>query len=578
MAEIKKSENNQTAVLEKSPSGIPGFDDITDGGLPTGRPTLVCGDAGAGKTMFGMQFLVRGATQEQEPGVFVAFEETELDLKKNVASLGWDLDDLVGQGMLALEGISVSAEELTEAGQYDLEGLFLRLDAAIRSVGARRIVLDTVETLFGVFTDAHLVRAEFRRLLRWLKDRGLTAVVTAERGQEGLTRFGIEEYVSDCVVSLSQTMRGQTTRRHLRVLKYRGSGHGTNAYPFLIGQQGIHLFAVTELGLDYPVYTERISSGISRLDEMLGGEGFYRATSILLSGTAGTGKSSISASFADAACARGEQVLYISYEESRSQIMRNMRSIGIDLQQWQDKGRLSFHTIRVTTHGLEEHFFVVKEIIEQNPPEAVVIDPVSNLLQIGTPEEVKNLLTRLIDLLKSHGITTLTTELITGGNPQEATNTDISSLMDAWLLLRDMESGGERTRLLYVLKARGMSHSHQLREFQLTESGISLLDVYAGPAGLITGTARYTQEAQEEAEHQRRLEEIERRKRELERKRQVKEARLKELEAEFQSEEEELERTIREAEEEERAFRQRERSRRQLRGGMKKTDQKDGNR
>ena len=566
MSKGHETANQQTAVLHKSSSGIPGFDDVT-GGLPQGRSTLVCGDAGAGKTMFGMQFLVNGATREGEPGVFVAFEETEPDLKKNVASLGWDLDALCGEKKLAVEAVSISAEEMTEAGQYNLEGLFLRLDAAIRDVGARRIVLDTVETLFGVFTDAHVVRAEFRRLLRWLKDRGITAVITAERGESSLTRFGIEEYVSDCVVDLSQSMRGQTTRRHLRVLKYRGSGHGTNAYPFLIGQQGIHLFAVTELGLDFPVSEERISSGVPRLDEMLGGQGFYRASSILLSGTAGTGKSSISASFADAACSRGERVLYISFEESRAQIVRNMRSIGIDLQKWQESGRLSFHTVRVTTYGLEEHFFVVKEMIDHLRPEVVLVDPVSNLLQLGSPEEVKNLLTRLIDLFKTQGITTLVTELITGGTSQEATNTDISSLMDAWLLLSHIESEGERNRVLYLLKSRGMTHSNQVREFVLTDSGISLLDVYSGPAGLITGTARYTQEAQEEAEHQRRLEEIERKKRELERKRQVKEAKLKEIEAEFRSEEEQLEQAIREAEEEEDKFGQRERNRRHLRGG-----------
>jgi len=554
-------------ILEKASSGVPGFEDITHGGLPRGRPTLVCGSAGCGKTLFGMQFLVKGAIEKDEPGVFVAFEETESDLRTNVASLGWDMDTLFNQKKFVVESIIISPDEITEAGQYDLEGLFVRLDAAIREVGARRIVLDTVETLFGAFMDAHIVRAEFRRLLQWLKDRGITAIVTAERGDGGLTRFGIEEYVSDCVIELSQTMHGQTTRRHLRILKYRGSGHGTNAYPFLIGQRGIHLFPVTELGLDFPVSEERISSGIDRLDEMLGDKGFYRASSLLLSGTAGTGKSSISASFAAAACARGEQVLYISYEESRTQIMRNMKSIGIDLQKWYENGRLVFHTERVTTHDLEEHFFLVKEIIDINKPEVVIIDPVSNMLQMGSPNEVKNLLTRLIDLLKSRGITTLATELVTGGKPMEATNTDISSLIDSWLLLREIESGGERNRLLYVLKSRGMSHSHQVREFILTDHGIELKDVYEGPAGLVTGTARYTQERQEEAQRQHRLEEIERRKNELKRKRNVKEAKLKEMEAHFRGEEEELERTIREAEQEEEKFLQTREQRRQMRGG-----------
>ena len=567
MAEKNEIINKHETILKKSPSGIPGFDEISGGGLPQGRSTLVCGDAGAGKTMFGMQFLVRGATEGDDPGVFVAFEENEADLKANVASLGWDLDTLSQQKKLELESVSVSSEEMTESGNYDLEGLFIRLDAAIRHIGASRIVLDTIETLFGAFTDPHLVRAEFRRLLKWLKERGVTAVVTAERGEDGLTRFGIEEYVSDCVIDLSQSMRGQTTRRHLRVLKYRGSGHGTNAYPFLIGKNGIHLFAVTELDLDFPVSEERVSSGISRLDEMLGGQGFYRASSILLSGTAGTGKSSISASFVDAACSRGEQALYISYEEPRMQIMRNMKSIGIDLHKWYESGNLDFHTTRVTTHGLEEHFFLVKQLIDDNPPDVVVIDPVSNLLQLGTPEEVKNLLTRVIDLMKSRGITTLVTELISGSGLMEATNTDVSSLMDAWILLRDMENMGERTRILFVLKARGMSHSHHLREFLLTQEGISLLDVYSGPEGLMTGTARYTQEAQEEAEYRRRMQEIERKKKELERKRRVKEAKLKEIEADFEGEEELLQQAIQEAEEEENKYRQRQKQREQLRSG-----------
>lgn len=566
MANIDDIEDKKL-ILKKASSGIPGFEDITNGGLPRGRTSLVCGNAGSGKTLFGMQFLVAGATEQEDPGVFVAFEETESDLKTNVASLGWDLGTLCNQKKFVVETINISSEEMIEAGQYDLEGLFVRLDAAIREVGARRLVLDTVETLFSAFTDANIVRAEFRRLLRWLKDRGITSVVTAEHGNSGLTRFGIEEYVSDCVIELSQTMRGQTTRRHLRILKYRGSGHGTNAYPFLIGQKGIHLFPVTELGLNFPVSEERISSGIARLDEMLGGKGFYRGSSLLLSGTAGTGKSSISASFVDAACSRGEQALYISYEESQEQIARNMKSIGIDLQKHYKNGRLGFHTERATTHGLEEHFFLLKEIIDINKPEVVVIDPVSNMLQMGSPEEVKNLLTRMIDLLKSLGITTLVTELITGGNPMEATNTDISSLMDTWLLLRDIENGGERNRVLHVLKSRGMAHSHQVREFILTDHGIELKDVYAGPAGLITGTARYTQEAQEEEQRHLRLKEIERRKNKLERKRKLKEAKLKEIEAQFQGEEEELERAIREAEKEEEKFLQTREQRRQMRGG-----------
>ncbi len=554
-----------TAKLKKVSSGISGFDEITEGGLPAGRPAVVCGEAGAGKTMFGMQFLVHGATDQQEPGVFVAFEEREKELKENVASLGWDLEKLEQQGNFAIETFDISATDMTEAGQYDLEGVFVRLDAAIRSVGARRIVLDTVETLFSAFSDVHIVRAEFRRLLAWLKDRGITAIITAERGQEELTRFGVEEYVSDCVIDLSQTLQGQTTRRHLRIRKYRGTAHGSNAYPFLIGKHGFHLFAVTALGLDYPVPTDRVPTGVQRLDEMLGSKGFYRTSSILISGTAGTGKSSFAASFAQAACERGEQTLYVAHEESPSQIIRNMKSIGIDLQPYTESGNLHFHPARVASYGLEEHFFAFKELLDEHRPELVVIDPISNLLEIGTPEEVKNVLTRIIDLLKSRGITAVFTHFTTGADALEATEVAVSSLMDAWLLLRHVENGAERNRVLYIMKARGMAHSNQMRELIFSEEGIDLADVYEGPAGLVTGTARYTQEALEEAEYRRRREELERKRRELERKRRLKEVKLEELKTEFEAEEEELQRTIADAEKQEQDFRDRDQARRSFR-------------
>ncbi len=543
------AETNSKPELEKTSSGIPGLDRICRGGLPKGRSILVCGDAGAGKTIFGVQFLVHGAAVEEEPGVFAAFEEKESDLKENVASLGWDLDELCRNRSLALESVDIGQDEITEAGQYDLEGLFVRLNAAIQAVGAKRIVLDTVETLFSSFTDSSTVRTEFRRLLRWLKEQGITTVITGEHEKDRLTRFGVEEYVSDCVIALSQKLSGQITRRYLRILKYRGSGHGTNSYPFLIGKQGIHLFPVTELSLDYPVSEERISSGIPRLDEMLDGRGFYRQTSILLSGTAGTGKTSIAASFADAACRRGEKVLYISHEESRSQIIRNMKSIGLDLRQWMDSGALCFHTTRISTYGLEEHFFLIKERVESLSPEVLVMDPVSNFVQMGSPEEVKNVLSRIVDFLKSRGITALFLELTSGGSFLEATRTDISSLMDAWLLLRDIENAGERNRGLYVLKSRGMKHSHQIREFLVTNSGIDLLDVYTGPAGgIVTGTARYTLETSEEAEQKQLQNRIERLNKDLELRRRKKEARIQDLKAEMESREEELLWEIREAE------------------------------
>jgi len=553
--------------LPKSMSGIPGFDEITNGGLPRGRPTLVCGSAGVGKTIFGVQFLAQGIHSYEEPGVLVTFEESKLDLMQNMASIGWDLNALCEQKKLVVEPIINDSIDMVEAGEYDLEGLFVRLDAAIRSVRAKRMVIDPVETLFNSYSNAALVRSVFRRLIHWLKEQEITVVLAAEPGLGTLTRFGVEEYVTDCVVSLSQVHTGQITRRYLRILKYRGSEHGTNSYPFLISDQGIHLFPVTELGMEYQVSKERLSSGIPKLDEMLGGKGFYRASSILLTGTAGTGKSSVAASFVSAACQQGESALYISYEESQDQIIRNMKSIGLNLKTWIDREKLTFHTTRVTTHGLEEHICLFQKLIERLDPEVVVIDPMSNLLQLGTLEEVKNVLSLMVDFLKSRGITTLFIDLTSGKGFEEASNTDISSLMDAWLLLRDIENAGERTRGLYIIKSRGMKHSHQIREFLLSENGIDLVDVYAGPSGLLTGTARYTQETMEEEELRKYLDKVEHKRIERESKRRLKEARLEELKAEFQEIEDELAREIQEAEDIAKSIQKQKSYRRSLRDG-----------
>ncbi|MGH7244758.1 MAG: circadian clock protein KaiC [Phycisphaerales bacterium] len=487
------------ATIEKAATGIQGLDEITGGGLPRGRPTLVCGGAGCGKTLLAMEFLVRGAAEFNEPGVFVSFEENAAELTQNVRSLGFDLDALKRKKKLSIDFVRVERSEIEETGDYDLEGLFVRLGYAIDSIGAKRVVLDTIETLFSGLSNGAILRAELRRLFRWLKDRGVTAVITGERGDGALTRQGLEEYVSDCVILLDHRVIHEVSTRRLRVVKYRGTTHGTNEYPFLIDEQGISVLPITSLGLGHKASTERISSGIPALDTMLGGRGYYRGSTILLSGTAGTGKTSMSASFVNAACARGERCLYFAFEESQEQVIRNMRSIGINLAPWVKKGLLQFHANRSTLYGMEMHLAQFHRAVQEFRPQVVVVDPMGSLMQAGTNLDVTTALSRLIDFLKVQEITAMMTHLTSRGESLEGTDLNVSSVVDSWLLLRMIESTGERNRALYVLKSRGMAHSNQIREFQLTDCGVNLVDVYVGPDGVLTGSARLAQEARDRA-------------------------------------------------------------------------------
>jgi len=544
----QKARQPSSKTLPKAPTGIQGLDEITGGGLPTGRPTLVSGGAGSGKTLFGVEFLVRGATQYDEPGVFMSFEETIPDLTQNAASLGFDLDRLVAEKKLFLDHVHISRSEIAESGEYDLDGLFIRIADAVQRVGARRIVLDTIEALFGEMPNPGILRAEIRRLFDWLKQKGLTTVITAERDRpDKLTRHGIEEFVSDCVIVLDHRIREEISTRRLRVVKYRGSTHGTNEYPFLIDEHGISVLPISSLGLDHAASAARVSTGIDRLDGMMGGKGFYRGSSILLSGTSGTGKTSVSAHFVDAACRRGERCLYFAFEESPRQVIRNMRSIGIDLEPWVRQGLLQFHAARPTYGGIEEILLVTHKHISSFQPSIVVVDPITNLLMVSTLNEVRSMLTRLVDFLKTQGITSIFTSLTAASGSLEASEADVSSLMDTWLLLKAIEVGGERNRALYVLKSRGMEHSNQIREFVLTNDGLRLLDVYLGPEGVLTGSARVSQEGREKAVVTFRRQEQETRRRELERKRQIFEARMVMLRAEFEVEEETIQQSISES-------------------------------
>jgi circadian clock protein KaiC len=539
MARTKGIGGLSGATLIKTPTGIPGLDEVTGGGLPKGRPTLIAGAAGCGKTVFAMEFLVNGVTKFNEPGVFVSFEEPVEDLVKNFASLGYDLNALSNRKKMIIDYIHIERSEIEVTGEYDLEGLFVRLGHMVDSIGAKRIALDTIESLFGALPNEGILRAELRRLFRWLKTKGLTAVITAEQGKGLMTRHGLEEYVSDCVIFMNHLVSEQVATRRLRIVKYRGSTHGTNEYPFLIDKTGISVLPVTSLELAHKASAERISTGIPRLDTMLEGKGYYRGSSILVSGTAGTGKSSVAAKFADSACRRGERCLYLAFEESESQIIRNMRAIGINLEPWVKKGLLKFHASRPTFYGLEMHLVQIHNLVSSFNPSVVIFDPITNMISVGSENEVKSMLTRLLDYLKMKLVTTLFTNLSHQEDPEKTTMA-ISSLMDTWILLRYIEIGGERNRGLYVLKARGIGHSNQIREFLLTKEGIDVRDVYLRQDKVLTGSARLALEEKEKAEAIIRRQETERKQRELERKRVAIESQIKLLRSQYKSEEEEL--------------------------------------
>ncbi|MCX6897701.1 MAG: circadian clock protein KaiC [Verrucomicrobia bacterium] len=528
--------------LPKCPTGIQGLDEITGGGVPRGRPTLVCGGAGCGKTLLAAEFLVRGAVQFGEPGVFMAFEETEKELKANVASLGFDLAGLVRRKKLMLDYVHIERSEIQESGEYDLEGLFVRLNHAIDSIGAKRVVLDSLEALFASLPNEAILRAELRRLFRWLKEKGVTAVITAERGREQLTRHGLEEYVSDCVILLDHRVVDQIATRNLRVVKYRGTLHGTNEFPFLIGDDGISVLPITSLGLNHKISGERIATGIPRLDAMLGGRGFFRGSSILLTGTPGTGKTIVAANFAQAACRRGERTLFFSFEESPNQIVRNMHSIGLRLEPLVKRGLLRFHAARPSLYGLEMHLATMFKEIAEFQPHVVIIDPVTSLMDAGTSSECRGMITRLVDYLKAGQVTTLFTSLTQSGHALQQSEAAMSSLMDSWLLLQDVEGNGERNRVLYVLKARGMAHSNQIREFLISDHGIDLVDAYIGASGVLTGSARVAQGALEKAVVLANQQEAATLKREVERKRAALEQKISGLRSDYETEAAELRR------------------------------------
>ena len=536
----QKKERIVNKTLPKTPTGISGLDEITEGGLPKGRPTLICGDAGCGKTLMSLEFIVKGALEYGEPGVFVAFEEQTDELAMNVASLGFDLEQLQADKLIRLDHVHIERSEIEETGEYDLDGLFIRLGYAIDSIGAKRVVLDTIENLFGGLNNQSILRSELRRLFHWLKEKGVTAIITAERGEGTLTRQGLEEYVSDCVILLDHRIINQISTRRLRIVKYRGSIHGTNEYPFLIDEDGLSVLPITSLKLEKDVTSGRISSGIPALDKMLGGKGFFMGSSILVSGTAGTGKTSIAAYFANETCNSGKRCTYFAFEESPRQIIRNMRSISVDLDKHVKKGLLQFQASRPTIYGLEMHLVAIYKHIKKFKPDVIILDPITNLVTVGSVSEVKSMLIRLIDFLQDEQITVMFTALSLNTIVNEQTDEGVSSLVDAWLLVRDIEFNGERNRGMYIMKSRGMKHSNQVREFVIKDSGLDLIEVYLGPEGILTGSAREAQKIQEQTGIALRDYAVNAKDREVIRKRKVLEAKISSLKTEFESVEEEL--------------------------------------
>jgi circadian clock protein KaiC len=534
MSMSKKMDKVVRKHFPKTLTGISGLDDITNGGLPTGRPTLICGSPGAGKTLFSLEFIFNGAKHFNEPGVIMTFEEKAEDLETNVASIGFDLEKMQKEKKIIIDHAYIDRSEIQETGEYDLDGLFIRLGHAIDSIGAKRVMLDTIENLFGGLSNEAILRSEIRRLFGWLKEQQVTTIITAERGEKSLTRQGLEEYVSDCVILLDHRVHNQISTRLLRIVKYRGSLHGTNEYPFLIDENGISVLPVTSPRLNKNVSTERVSSGIPSLDEMIDGGGFFRGGSIMISGTAGTGKTSMAVSLANASCMRNEKCLYYAFEESPQQIIRNMKSIGIYLEPYIKSGLMEIVSARPNIYGLEMHLVSMYKKIAQMKPRMVIIDPVTNLISIGSMSELKSVLIRLMDLLQNDGITAVFTSLIYNNDINTQTDEGISSLVDAWIQVRDIETNGERNRGIYIMKARGMGHSNKVREFEITKDGIQLIDVYAGPEGVLVGSARVEHELNSYAGVEMRKYAISRKEREIELNRISLERKISALNDEFE--------------------------------------------
>ena len=470
--------------LPKCLTGIKGFDEITEGGLPKNRVTLICGSTGTGKTLLGIDFLINGAINYDEPGVFMSFEDTDVELYKDVASLNLDLEGLVLQKKILIDYVLLERRDIQEKGEFNLEGLFIRLEVAIDSIGAKRVVLDSIESLFAGVTDSGILRLEIKRLFRWFKEKQVTAVITGELRQGSYTRNGLEEYISDCIILLDNRVREQISTRRIRVIKYRGSNHGTNEYPFVIDKDGLSVIPITSAGLDQPGTRERVSTGIPSLDKLFQGGGYTRGSTILASGTAGTGKTSLAAAFAVQSCKRGERCLFLSYEESSGQLVQNMSSIGFNLEPLVKKGMLKIVSTRPSFFGLEMHLLDLYKIIADFKPKAVVIDPLTSLIGQGNQLEIQSMLTRMIDALKSRGITGFFTSLVSS-NQQNDTSGEIgvSSLIDTWIVVRELEEneGRRRIRGTYIVKSRGMGHSSDVHKLILSDDGLQLvpMDIHA---------------------------------------------------------------------------------------------------
>jgi circadian clock protein KaiC len=487
--------------LSKHPiaTGIDGLDFVLQGGLPAGRPTLLRGAAGTGKTVIALTFLCEGIAAG-DSGVLVTFDESPEALLEHAEGFGFPARRHRTEGRLRILDMRPDRNEVQVGDTIELTAVLARIGHALDSTGASRLVVDAIDAMEAGFANSQSLRTELARVFDWIRDRGVTSLITTGEHAEFSARYGLEDYIADCVIALKQEVKHRVMTRVLRVVKRRGRGHGTNEYPFLLDTDGLFLVPVTGSVLGAPVSEQLLSTGIPGLDAMLGGQGIYQGSTVLLSGQAGTGKTSIACSLTQAACAAGIPVLYLSFEESVAELTRNQRSLGIDIGRYladDDRGTLVMLPIRAVELGLEEHLMRAMHLVKRHRPALVVLDPVSSLAGRGDEPGAKEILLRLLHLIKEEGITVVATELLSDDS-QGVSHLDVSSMIDVWIKLRRHEHNGEMNRLIYVVKARGLPISDQVKEFRITSTGLRIEDPYIGEGGIVYGTARLARQAEDE--------------------------------------------------------------------------------
>ena len=530
-------------------TGVKGLDDVLGGGIPQGHAMLLVGKPGTGKSILSMEYLLHGIELHKENGVYISFEESEKQIISNAASFGWKFEEMVKKNKLAISYIDMQPEQMRTVGDYDLSALILRVKGAIKKVNARRVVIDGINNLLSTFDDERIIRSDLLRLIREIKEVNATIFITGERGHDSWSKMGFEEYLADGLMHLDNRTDGNYQTREIQVVKCRGINHYTGKSPFIINSEGMSIRPLITADFDYKVLKSRVSTGIADIDNMLGGKGLYRGSTVYITGPSGAGKTSISSSFANGACSRGERALFLAFEESSDQIIRNMKSIGLSLDKWVNEKLLYFYTARATTNSLEGHLDNIMTMVREVEPTCVVLDPISAFRPIANENETKLMLIRLNDYLRARKITTVFTALSSDGEYSEHADVQLSSIADTWIVVRIMDYKGERNNVMQLMKSRGMSHSRQMKEMYFTGNGLKLQNVYQGPEGVLTGAARIGQEKYEKLKEARNVIEIDKNRKKIERKKSLLEASIEALKHEYEEELEALHAAIEEAEE-----------------------------